>query len=250
MNSNGLTTQQYWEKYYQTASAERDVIESICSYYDRYWDLSIKSFKEAPKTIVEIGAYPGRYLAYAASKYNLHPTGIDFNSDSLKIQETMQAMGVQKYDYIQEDFFNYRPQKQFDIVFSNGFVEHFVNYNEVLDKHCLYLNNHGILFLLIPNKRYLRNIYGNLVDRKNQKSHNLKCMQLSVFKSFAERNNLQILHLDYLGGFPYRVHQPLNLFQRGIYEFVRGVSKMINPFLSQRPNALYSGTIVGVFKKH
>ena len=95
-----LTTQDYWETYYKQSTAQRKQIELVVSKYDRFWDLVVNNNAITPKSIIEIGGYPGRYLAYLASKYNLTPTSLDFNSDKTIIQESFKAFGIENYDII------------------------------------------------------------------------------------------------------------------------------------------------------
>lgn len=243
-----LTSKQYWEDYYRASSEDRDTIIKICGKYDEFWDLLIKSCASPPKSILEIGAFPGRYLAYVASKYQLEPTGLDFNPDESKFKRNMEVMGVKSYQYICADFLSYEPSQRYDVVISNGFIEHFSNYNDVLDKHVKFLNNGGAMLIMIPNKRYLRAVYGNLLDRQNQLAHNLSCMKLSVFKQFALRNNLSIQFLNFQGGFPYKVHTSLKFWQKLIYHPVRFFSIKLSKLLSRNVSKFWSGTIVGVFK--
>lgn len=244
-----ITTQNYWEEYYSNTQTQRKNIEQVVSVYDKYWEVLIKSNNaNPPKTIIEIGGYPGRYLAYLADKYHLTPTSLDFNSDKIKIEESMQAFNVKNFNIIQADIFNYEPENKYDIVISNGFIEHFDNYNEVLDKHMLYLKKGGTMLIMIPNMKGYIKFYKSFVDKENLKTHTLKCMNFKVFKSFALRNNLKIFKCEYFGGFPFSVHQKLNLFQKIIYQFHRFLSKkLLNKFLINNPNIL-SSSIVVIFK--
>lgn len=242
-----LTSKQYWQDYYQESSEDREMITKICGSYDYFWDMLVKSCAYKPQTILEIGAFPGRYIAYLSSKYNLLPTGLDFNPDEEKFARSMHAMSVEKFEYVCTDFLTQTPQQQYDLVFSNGFIEHFSNYDEVLDKHATYLKKGGAMMVMIPNKKYLRKIYGYILDYKNLKAHNLKCMHLNVFEQFANRNNLHINYLSFYGGFAYKVHQPLSIWQRLIYSPVRFLSLKLRGVLSRHPSKWYSGTIVAVF---
>lgn len=246
------TTQQYWEDYYNSKDKpNKDQIIYVCSEYDKFWDLLVTNNSEnPPKTIMEIGGYPGRYIAYLADKYNLIPTSIDYNSDREKIEETFKAFDIKEYEIIQADIFNHKVDLQYDIVISNGFIEHFENYNEVLDKHCNYLKEGGTLFVLVPNMRNYIHFYKYLVDYKNLLIHNLKCMKISVFNKFAQRNNLKIILIDYYGGFPFNVHQKLSFFQKIIFKPHRILFKFyVNKLLKKYPNKYFSSTIVGVYKK-
>ena len=77
------------KKYYQNTNVDKKQIIAICSKYDKYWDMLFRVCKHKPKTILEMGAYPGRFIAYVASKYSLKPTAPDFNPDSKKMKNPL-----------------------------------------------------------------------------------------------------------------------------------------------------------------
>ncbi len=245
-----LTDQNYWENYYHQASTQKANIENVCGYYNAIWDIWVKSAARKPETVIEIGAYPGRYIAYFAAKLGLHVTGLDYNSDLNKIKESMEVMGVKDYDYIQADFFKYLPDKKYDLVFSGGFIEHFDDFKTTLDLHLNYLASTGSLLVMIPNMNYLRKYYARLLDKKNIEVHNLNSMHLSVFKDFASRNNLQIKYLSYEGGFSFNVHEPLTKpYKKLAFKVTRKIFKAINPLLAKYPSKYYSANIIGIFTR-
>lgn len=246
---NRYTTQSYWENYYGNNRVDRRSIELMGKNYDGLWEQMIDACKSPPKNIIEIGTYPGRYLAYLAAKYELKPFGIDFNPDKEKVAASMHTMGISQYTYYQADFFEFQPPQQYDLVVSIGFIEHFENFQEVLDRHATYLRPGGAMTVMIPNKRFLRKWYGYLCDHENLKKHNLKCMDLQTFKSFAQRNKLKIEYLSYHGGFAYKVHQPLNLFQKIIFKTVRYLSLKLEKSLAVNPSKYWSGTIIAILSK-
>jgi cyclopropane fatty-acyl-phospholipid synthase-like methyltransferase len=244
-----LTDQKYWETYYSKAQTQKAQIITVVSAYDKYWDILINNNgNKNKKTIIELGGYPGRYLAYLSHKYDLTPTCLDFNSDKSKVEESMKAFNITDYSIIQADILNYKPTEKYDIIISNGFIEHFEDYETVLNNHKLYLKEGGTMLVMIPNKRWLRKWYGFLVDYNNLKAHNLKCMHKKTFKNFAHANNYKLLVNTYFSGFPYSVHQKLNFFQKIIYKLTRLILKKINPILEKKPSKFYSSSIISVYK--
>ncbi len=244
-----LTSKKYWENYYSTSQTGENEIIKICSVYDNLFEKLIASCSYPPMTIIEIGAYPGRFLAYLSAKYSLEATALDYNPDKNKILESFSSTGGLLKEIIQADFIHYEPLQNYDLILSNGFIEHFLNYDEILDRHVRFMNKGGAMLIIIPNKRYLRKWYGFLVDRENLKAHNLKCMKLKVFREFARRNGLLIKYLSYYGGFAYKVHQELNLFQKIVYKIIRAIALILKPFIESHPNSFWSGSIVGIFQK-
>lgn len=244
-----LTNQKYWENYYSGTKTQKNRIKKVVSEYDKYWQILIEENDNTPKTIIEIGGYPGRFLAYLANKYNLTPTCLDFNSDTEKIDQCMKSFNIKEYKIIQTDIFDYEPKEQYDIVISNGFIEHFEKFEDVMDRHTLYLKDGGTMLIMIPNKRGLRKWYGYLVDYKNLKAHNLKCMTKKTFVNFSKRNSLKLISLEYFNGFPFTVHQKLNFFQKILYIPTRLFFKKINPLLAKYPSKYYSSSLIAIYKK-
>lgn len=244
-----LTTQDYWERYYKRNNVSKQQIINVCSYYDDYWDRFIDADSE-DKSIIEIGGFPGRYLAYLASKYQLKPTCLDYNSDAKQIEASFKVLEVDDYDILQKDFTAYETPKRYDYVISNGFIEHFENFDAILDQHINYLKDDGKLLIMIPNMRGYIKFYKSLVDPKNLAIHNLKSMSFKVFKTFAERNNLEIIELSYLGDFPHTVHQELNVVQKIIYKIHRLFFKKIaNKWVNKYPSKQFSSSLIAIFEK-
>lgn len=243
--NNTLTSQKYWENYYSKEYTRDDIIRQG-KIFNKYWRIFTSG---SPKTIIEIGGYPARYLSYIASKYTLLPTCLDYNSDEKRIHHSMTEMKIQDYSIINTDFTKFIVKEKYDLVLSIGFIEHFQNFDSILDKHVDYIESDGKILIMIPNKRYLRKVYGYLCDYKNLKAHNLNSMSLKVFEEFSKRNNLEIELLEYFGGFPYRVHQRLNFFQKLIYHSFRFIFKRLNKTIEKRPNKYLSGTIICICKR-
>ena len=249
MPKKKLTTKSYWENYYKAKHTDKFHIINVCSFYDEYWDMFFGKNPKGKK-LIEIGGFPGRYLSYLSSKYGVVPTCLDYNSDASQIRETFDVMNVKDFEIIQDDFTSYIPQKHYDFVLSNGFVEHFEHFDEILDMHVTYLNENGKLLIMIPNMCGYIKLYKYLVDKKNLEIHNLKSMSLEVFRRFAERHDLRVSLLTYFGDFPHAVHQNLNTVQKIIYKSHRiFFKKWGNIVVNKYPSRLYSSGIIGIFEK-
>lgn len=247
--NNEMTDRYYWEQYYKGKSLDLDAIETIGKVYDKYWSVCVD---EKTKSVLEIGAFPGRYLTYVSNKYNLRPTGLDFQSDLTLIDKTLRAFGINDFDLINEDFLQWKPSTTYDLVLSIGFVEHFENYDEVISKHSEILNKGGALFFQIPNKRYLRKWYGQIADSDNLKAHNLKVMSLDVFKLAASQNNMEIEILEYVGPFQYGLHgDQMNAFRKLSYKAFKFLFKTLklNNLVEKYPSKFWSASIICVMRK-
>jgi len=245
-----LTDREYWQKYYNKTYFDKEQIEAICGIYDDLWNTFIRHKDDINrKKIIEVGAFPGRYISYLSKKYRLIPTALDYNNNIKLIKNSFNAMGVKKYLLIKEDFLKVRLNKKYDYVYSIGFIEHFIFFRKIMDSHLKLLGDGGRLLIMIPNKRGLRRLYGYLCDYENLKKHNLKCMNKHIFHSFAKENNLRIIFNEYIGGFQYSVHQKINLPQKLLYRVVRFFALFFDGYIEKNPHWLYSASIVAIFEK-
>lgn len=245
-----LTTQHYWETYYSHNHADVKHIMTVCSNYDEFWDQFIDT-ETTDKTLIEIGGFPGRFLAYLSQKYQLKTTCLDYNSDTTQIENTFKVMNVEEFDIIQADFTTYKTPTQYDYIMSNGFIEHFENFDEILDQHVTYMKEGSKLLIMIPNMRGYIRVYKYFLDYNNMKIHNLKCMNLKVFKDFGERHNLSIKYLNYFGAYPLGVHQKLNIFQKVIHKAHRlFFKKWGNNWVKNNPSKYFSSSIMAIFEKN
>lgn len=247
--SDKLTTKAYKESYYRHNHAKKEHIEAVCGYYKDFWEIFIDSSNRF-NSIIEIGGFPGRYLAYLSQKYKLKATCLDYNSDVSQIEKTFKVMNVIDYNIIQEDFTTFKTPKTYDYVMSNGFIEHFENFNRILDLHVDFMKSNGRLMIMIPNMKGYIKFYKYLVDYLNLKIHNLKCMRFQVFREFARRHELNTLYLGYFGGFPFGVHQKSNFVQKLIYKGHRIIFKYLgNALLLKKPSRFFSSSIIAIFER-
>ena len=65
-------------------------------------------------------------------------------------------MGLNNFFLIRDDFLKLKLNKKYNYVYSIGFIEHFVNFRDIMDHHLNLLENKGRLLLMIPNKKGLR----------------------------------------------------------------------------------------------
>ena len=246
-----LTDEAYWTAFYQCHQREcpdRRSIIAAASRLDSCWQ-EFRNAAGQTTTVCEIGCYPGRYLAYVASKFNLRALGIDLNPDMDTVVGHLKTMGVDNYAVKRGDFLTHEPNEKAGMVFSLGFVEHFENVGEVLDRHLAFLAERGALFVAVPNMRGLIHPYKWLADRANLDVHNLAAMRPSVFREFGERNGLTTHFVKFQGSFPWSLHQAPNVFQRVLYYAAKSGCRLFEPFIRRFPSHLYSGELVALYSR-
>jgi SAM-dependent methyltransferase len=209
--------------------------------------------KTKGESCLEIGCVPGRFLAYICRNFGYYPEGIDYVKDTKKITgETLFCNGLREFTLYEEDFTKWKATKQYDLVCSFGFIEHFEGdlNRQVIEKHVKLLKLRGKLLIDIPNFNYFQYLFHLMLNREVLGTHNTKIMNLSYFKKIAKTYNLKILHLDYYGGlFNYwGLTENANFFQRLVFRLLKKVSKFAKKirFLNNR---FFSPFIVFIAEK-
>lgn len=148
---------------------------------------------------IELGCSPGNVSYLLFNRIPFIPFGVDFSPQAQMYLETMARYAGVHATLFQLDLREFSPTEPYDVVMSFGLIEHFSNPGEILDHHYRLCRKGGLLVTAIPHFRYLQWLYHRLFDRRDLAKHNISMMNLGTFKGFAERNNLQVLHLGYVG---------------------------------------------------
>jgi SAM-dependent methyltransferase len=155
---------------------------------------------DGEKTAIEIGCYPGRYLAiFGKLGYTLY--GIDLTPRTEETADHLQKMGYKVADIKRIDFFQFDKNQFYDLVSSFGFIEHFENYPDVIDGHCRLVKPGGYLVIGAPNFKYgIQFIFHSLFNSKSLKRHVLESMSPGLWKDILQNKGFKILWSGYCGG--------------------------------------------------
>jgi len=243
-----LTNESYWEKHFENASLVNRNLEKQFADFLPLFDRIPGYSKRKIAGIFEVGCFPGRYLQFLSNRWGAEANGIDFVRDFSPMEHFFRESGTPVGTLIQGDFFQTVPEKKFDVGISIGFIEHFPDPTEVLNRQSDWVVEGGLLLVTVPNKRFLRIPFAFLFDQKNQKAHVLKSMRISYFKQVAHELGWELLECGYVGGFNPKVHQSLNAVQSMVYRPIKWAIKKVNPWLKKKPSKWYSHTLVAVYR--
>ncbi len=220
-----LSKKTYWEKLYD--------IEGFNSYskIKTFFSYSLQNFeyfrivkpfiKKRYQKILEIGCAPGSYLIKAHKILNLKPCGIDYSMKGIRLtRKNFIANNIKNYELYCADIFDKnfqeRLQEKFDVVISNGFIEHFTDFKKTLRAHTNLAKKEGLIVISIPNLRYL-NKY--LTIQEALDITNLKVMNINFIKANIPQN-LSLLYCSYYGG-PF--NSGIFFFKNKLLEFPRKI---------------------------
>ncbi len=226
-------------------------------YWDNHWrkeDFSIASklhpirqwieSEILPTTefdVFEIGCYPGKFLAvFGELGYTLN--GIDsFPKTNLAMPRWLKDEGYKIGKFYQSDFLNFSSKRQYNIVCSFGFIEHFKNWDEVLTQHIKLTKEGGCIMIDVPNlKSSLYYFLYKIFEPEVLKNHDFSALDKVAIEKVFKNNGCIIKPVKYLGHFYFR-------FVTKQSQTSLIIEKCINffkPFFELLPKSVYERYIV------
>ncbi len=229
MEGKKLTTKEYWDEGYKNYS----FLEMSLNY-----PIVKKLYKHFPKSngesVFEIGCFPGRFL-YHFGKLGYYLNGLDQTEYLLEMIEWFKKNNFKIGLFQKEDLFKIKKDDKYDVVFSSGFIEHFSNFEEIIQIHADLVKENGRLFITTPNfSGIIQKKLHLWLDKKNLNKHNTKSMNPEIWKDILIKKGFDIIEYGYTGGFNFWVgNEERNIFKIVIIKILRILSK-INVYPNHR----------------
>jgi SAM-dependent methyltransferase len=195
-----LTDRAFWLNYWESKSG---LVFAVPDNYPFIGQIKTVVQNRKITDLLEIGGFPGYYCVWLKKQLNLDTTLLDFvvHTPILNDLEKANSLAVGSVNVIETDLFNYQPQKQFDLVTSNGLIEHFEDTADIIQRHLDSLKNGGTLFITLPNFRGLNGWFQRQFDPENYVKHHIACMDIDFLKSVCKDLNLKQIDVRYDGRF-------------------------------------------------
>jgi SAM-dependent methyltransferase len=257
MGEDRLTEKEYWEKYWDKIVLPIEIkktkrnssLNCLLKIFDKFFP------KDNNLSILEIGGAPGRYLVYIAKKFHYKIYCLDYSIIGCKnTEKNFKILGIQGTVY-QMDLFSDQISNLplFDIVYSLGFIEHFLDLEQVIERHLQLLKPGGILLIGTPNFLGINRLILKIFNPELLHFHNLSSMDIKNWKVFEKRFNLEPLFKGYIGGFEPKIFVSAkgSFSKKAISYLFRCLSRIIDYscFLRMFNSKYWSGYVVGVYKK-
>jgi len=227
----------YWNKEYSTCKFH---IAKKKDFIRRWIETHIAPLKGQPRTCLEAGCYPGRFLAvFGELGYELH--GIDRVDNLDLLPEWLKQSGYRTGRFHKCDFNRFCPELKYDVVCSFGFIEHFTNWESILERHAALVADNGYLVVEAPNftggfQYWLHSRF----DKKNLARHHTPAMKVEKWADLLEAGGFEIIYAGYFGKFRFWTEpEPRRLSERLFLRLLRIMQPALKVLLP-RDKRLYS----------
>ena len=204
MSADKLTDKDFWDEYWQKYQLPLEIKKTE---KNPYLNEILKKFeKYLPKneglSVLEIGGSPGQYLAYLHRNFAYSIACMDYSPIGCqKTRENFALLGIDGQVHEADLFKEKSTIPQFDIVYSLGLIEHFTDFDQVIEKHLEYIKPGGMLVLGAPNFLGINHFFLKRLAPELLAKHNLKNMDLDNWKHLENTFNLKKVFVGYVGGF-------------------------------------------------
>ena len=198
--TNLLTDRDFWVEYWESKT---DLSVAIPPNYLFHQELTKIAKREQTKTAIELGGFPGYYAVFLRKYLGLQVTLLDYFVHPPLTEQLLKTngLGADDIEIMERDLFNYQPEKQYDLVLSCGLIEHFLDTEDIINKHIAFLAPGGTLFITLPNFKSVNGWFQKNFDTANYDKHNIDCMDPAMLKKIVEKAGLEVLQARYFGKF-------------------------------------------------
>jgi SAM-dependent methyltransferase len=199
MSDNQLTDKTFWLNYWES---KKDLVFEVPGNYPFLSELESLIRTREIGSLLEIGGFPGYYSVWAP-QLGVTTTLLDFVVHRPILHQLEKANNVPEgtTGVIEGDLFNLNPDSQYDLVMSNGLIEHFNDTGDILRRHTAFIRPGGALFVSLPNFRGLNGWFQKTFDRANYDKHNIACMDIQYLHDHCKNAGLKNIEVRYSGYF-------------------------------------------------
>jgi L-malate glycosyltransferase len=212
MKNEVLVHQDYWDKGYA------DLKPWIAPPEDpvRQWIESKIPLANAPAHALEVGCYPGRYLAVLGNLgYTVH--GVDLTPGVTTMPEAFTRMGFAVGEFTRADFLRHDFHRTYEVVCSFGFIEHFTDWGAVLTRHAQLVAPGGTLLIETPNfSGPVQGFFHRWLDAENYARHNPAAMDPRDWATLLRSQGFEVQQATWMGRFTFWHHSSGNSLSRRI----------------------------------
>lgn len=231
-----ITEKSFWENYWGNIQLPKKVDFSFKN-DNVIANAILNNIPKAKKNelALEIGCAPGKWMLFFYEHLNYDIEGFEYlDTAAKKTIENLILCGVDesRFEVKTSDFLKEKAIPFYTVVSSFGFVEHFENYQDIIQKHFEFAVDAGYVVIGFPSFRglnyYIQQAIDMLAGTNIIANHNINMMNVDMIEDVIQKLNKKIIYIDYIGGLEFGLFNMNEI--RNIY--VRLIVKIIVKFLS------------------
>lgn len=214
-----LADNSYWDKGYDDFELS-PMTDDYCTVQLLYKHLA----EGENKSVFEIGVYPGRFI-YHFGKCGYTLNGIDQTKHLPAMENWLQKNNFKTGAFKQEDVMQISNDVKYDVVFSAGFIEHFVEFEKMVQLHADLTKPGGYVYITAPNfGGSIQYWLHNYLDKENLDRHYVPSMDVEKWKAVLLENNFEIIEAGYIGHIDFWTDdQKRNIGQKIVLKLVKWI---------------------------
>jgi len=206
--SDRFTDSAHWDEYWQgmklPAEARRDPstpqVNAILDVFDAHVE------RDPSRSALEVGGGLGRYLAYVGRTSGYRCAVLDFSPEGCELARRNFGHLGMPLEVHQCDLMDPGDGVgQFDLVYSLGLIEHFIDLTGVVAAHARLVRPGGTLVLGAPNVVGVNRWFMERLAPARMAVHNADCLRIERWDEFEQELGLERRFRSYVGGFEPRV---------------------------------------------
>lgn len=218
-------------------------------------EVLLSNLPKGDGTALEIGCAPGKWMVFLSKDLGYAVAGCEYVPSAVRTTyRNLELCGISDSKIFTGDFNTVDLGDQhYDLVFSLGFIEHFSNPAEIIQRMVNITIEGGFLVIGVPKftglNYYLAKIVDKTLDTPILSSHNIDIMSLGYFEEIATTFGLEKIFIDHVGG-----------YEPAMYDFSRTsvMSKLLfyalqygldNRFFRFLNLGWYSSYIIAIYQK-
>ena len=146
-------------------------------------------------TLLDIGCGEGGLSLYLARKYNMKVTLVDFSKKAIeRAVERYREQGID-VSYYYGDIFDMEIGERFDVVMSEGLIEHFYRSKRIgmIRRHMELVKENGYIIIFVPAKTILYPLWIGMINRAGSKRIREIPFTMSEIRKYSKALGLDII---------------------------------------------------------
>lgn len=195
-----LTDRQFWLDYWERKENLIITVNDKLPLIDVFKKIHSKRKIE---NSIEIGGFPGHYSVLLKKEFGYKTSLLDYVIHDGIIKKLLEYNHLKEtdIDIIEGNVFDLQLNQKFDLVFSNGLIEHFDDTELIIKKHIDLLAESGTLFISLPNFTGFNGWLQRNFDKENYAIHNISSMDIKRLTEISQKLNLKNIEVKYNGVF-------------------------------------------------